>query len=161
AASLGADTRVPGQQRRWALTFDISLDQAVPQQPLRMALTGEWVATVSAVRDGEYDQAYEVANARVAGVGPVDVAVADVDARRPRLAPRFWASYRQDGAPLRVHFSNDVDPSHRTLLQMLATETQLVRPEGAGAQWTALERDGAGLYLAIYQWTGPERIVKR
>src|SRR5262249_56550999 len=55
----------------------------------------------------------------------------------------------------------DVDPSDRTLLQMLATETQLVRPAGAGAQWTALERDAAGLYLAVYQQTAPERIVKR
>src|SRR5262249_9721030 len=76
-------------------------------------------------------------------------------------ARRFWVTYRQDWAALRVHFPKDVDPSDRNLLQMLATETQLVRPEGAGAQWTALERDGAGLYLAIYQWTGPERIVKR
>jgi len=157
AAALAA---LPGQQRQWTLTFNTRLEQPGSEQPAGMSVTGEWISTVTAVRPGEYDAEIELANPRLSGrVGGVSPEVADQLQRR--LARRFWATYRSDGALLTVHFFKDTDPSDRNLLQMVASETQLVRPDRGQMVWTVLERDGAGSYLAIYNRGGSGSLIKR
>jgi HEAT repeat protein len=83
------------------------------------------------------------------------------EALRRRLERTFWITTRSDGALVRVHFPRDLDPADRNLLQMIATEAQRVVPAGAGAAWTALERDGAGTYLAAYRRDPEDRYHKR
>lgn len=148
APFLCAGTRaVPGEQRRWALDFRVRLEQPGGERPIEVELRGDWVSTISAVRPGEYDLALELANASMRGE--------DFQARP------FWATYRDDGALLAVHFPKDMDPSDRNLLQTIATETQLVHAGSDRPAWTALERDGGGEYLAIYNRTGLNTVTKR
>jgi hypothetical protein len=149
----------PGEQRRWALDFRVRLEQPGGERPVDVEINGDWVSTISAIRPGEYDAELEIANARV-GSGKNAPADATEQLRR-RLARPFWATYRDNGALLAIHFFKDVNPSDRNLLQMIATETQLVRPDSGRALWTVLERDGGGSYLAIYQRPVASVVVKR
>jgi hypothetical protein len=157
APFLCAGTRaVPGEQRRWTLDFRVRLEQPGGERPIEVDLSGDWVSTVSAVRPGEYDVALELANASLKSV-PADAS----EQLRRRLARPFWATYRDDGALLAFHFFKDMNPSDRNLLQTIATETQLVYAGPDRPVWTALERDGAGEYLAIYNRTDLNTVAKR
>lgn len=153
--------RTPGEQRRWALQFRTRLEQPGGERPVEISLTGDWVSTVSAVRPGEYDVALELSGARLKGDSSPNNPAQAIQQVERRLARPFWATYRDDGALLAVHFFKDVDPSDRNLLQMVASEAQLVRPNPAEMVWTVLERDGAGTYLAIYNRDEGQGLVKR
>ena len=74
------------------------LEQPGNDDPVRMQLTGDWVATVAAVRPGEIDVAHEVQSARVTGGGVANASAAEVEKLRQRLGRRFWVTYRDDGA---------------------------------------------------------------
>jgi hypothetical protein len=152
---------VPGEQRRWALDFLVRLEQPGLDQPVAIELSGDLVATISALREGEYDVALEVVNARIKSDGFGKQSPQAIEQVQQRLARRFWATYRDDGSLLGIHFFNDVDPGDRNLLQMIATEVQLVRRDASEMVWNALERDGAGTYLAIYNWADPHSVIKR
>ena len=157
--AAGSD-RIPGAQCRWSLRFQTRIEQPGAEKPVAIALTGDWISTVSAVRPGEYDVAIELAGARIGGdsiPNNSSDAVLQIDRR---LARPFWATYRDDGALTAVHFFKDVDPNDRNLLQMVASEAQLVRSIPGQAVWTAIERDGGGSYLAIYN-RDDRGIVKR
>jgi hypothetical protein len=60
-----------------------------------------------------------------------------------------------------VHFVTDMPASDRNVLEMIATESQLVRPDREQLTWTVLERDGAGEYLAIYTRADTTTVIKR
>jgi hypothetical protein len=152
---------VPGEQRRWALHFRVRLEQPGGESPVGIDLSGVWVATVSAVRAGEYDAALQIADLRLSGDGDRNPSADATNQLRRRLARPFWVTYRSDGALLAVHFFKDVDPSDANLLQMIATEAQFVCPDLSRPLWTVLERDAAGSYLAIYQRSEPGVVVKR
>jgi len=154
-------SHVPGQQRRWRLAFGAYLQQPEQKEPVQTQVTGDWVATVSASRDGEYDLEYELEDVAVSGGGVANVSPSDVEGLRRRLSRPFWLTYRDDGAALKAHFPKDSQGSDRNLLQMIATETQLVRPDRKPAQWTAIERDGGGLFMAAYQTGDQGTVIKR
>lgn len=149
----------PGWQRRYELALEARIGRS-GGDGRRVRLEGEWVETVAATRGGETDLACQVVGARLSSAGG-EAPPAAVDALRRRLERTFWVTTRSDGALVRVHFPRDVDPADRNLLQMIATEAQLVTPPGAGAAWTAVERDGAGLYLAAYRRDGAGRLAKK
>jgi len=151
----------PGEQRRWALHFRVRLDQPGIQKPVQVDLTGDWISTVTDVRSDDYDAALQLANAHLTGAGGGSVPSDALEQTQQRLSRRFWATYRKDGALLAVHFFKDVSPSDRNLLQMIATEAQLVCPDRGESVWRVIERDGAGSYLAIYNRTEPFVVVKR
>ena len=150
----------PGDQSRWSLTFTVRLEQAAATTPIQIRLTGEWTSTTSAVRKGEYDAALQLSSASVSGEG-VSSAADAIAPFEQRLMRPFWATYREDGSLLAMHFPNDADPSDRNLLQMIATHSQLVQRGPERPVWTVLERDGAGRYLAIYHRPEPNIVVKR
>lgn len=150
-----------GEQRRWALDFRTRLEQSGSKRPIEINLSGDWLSTVTAVRSGEYDVELEFANVHLSGnrVGnPGTDAVKQVELR---LGQRFWASYRDNGELLVVHFFKDTDPGDRNLLQMIATAAQVVRPETRKMVWNTQERDGGGSYLAIYNYADTNAIMKR
>ncbi len=151
----------PGEQHRWSLAFNAGFGRPEAKTPMTVHVKGEWVTTLSAIREAELDVACELVNARVSGDGFRDAAPADLQALEHRLTRRFWVTYRKDGAALRVHFPKDLEPGDRNLLEMIALSTQLVRNGSGDPQWTALERDGAGMYLAAYQQSAAGQIVKR
>ena len=151
----------PGEQHRWALEFHARLDQPGGAQPVEIDLSGDWVSTIIAVRPGEYDTEIEVVAARIAGSGVSAPSRDAAEQFRKRMSRPFWATYRSDGTLLRISFYKDVDPGDRNLLQMIATETQLVHPDRSGTEWTVTERDGAGSYLALYDQSEPKVVVKR
>jgi hypothetical protein len=153
--------KAPGDQRRWALEFRTRLEQLGGEQPIEIALSGEWVSTIIAMRAGEYDAALQVANLHLAGKGIGSGPAETVEQAQKRLSRPFWATYSDDGELLAIHFFKDVSPSDRNLLQMIATQTQLVRPDPDRLAWTVLERDGAGSYLAIYHRPDLNAVVKR
>ncbi len=105
--------------------------------------------------------ALELAGTHLAGNAGGNVSPEALEQTQRRLGRRFWATYRNDGALLAIHFFKDVDPSDRNLLQMIATAAQFVRPDASKMVWNALERDGAGSYLAIYNWAEPNAVIKR
>jgi hypothetical protein len=152
---------VPGEQRRWALDFRIRLEQTGGQRPFKIDLSGDWVSTISAVRPGEYDSELKLENAHVQGNGVQSVTADASEQLKRRLARPFWATYRDDGALIAVHFPKEVNPSDRNLLQMIATETELIHAGPDRPAWTELERDGAGEYLAIYNRPDSNVVVKR
>ena len=160
-ARAADEDRVAGEQRRWTLQFRTRLEHPGEQRPIEISLSGEWVSTVSAVRPGEYDVALEFAGARLKGEGIPNNSSQAIEQVERRLARTFWATYRDDGALLAVYFFKDVDPSDRNLLQMIATEVQLVQPGRSDMVWTVLERDGAGSYLAVYNRDGFQAVIKR
>lgn len=156
-----ASAASPGEQHRWSLEFRARLDQPGGQRQIEIYLSGDWVSTISAVRPGEYDAELEVALGRFTGAGLASPAAGAAEQFRRRMSRPFWATYRDDGALITIHFFKDVEPSDRNLLQMIATEIQLVRPDASRPQWTAFERDGAGGYLALYDQPEPRVVVKR
>jgi hypothetical protein len=152
-----------GDQCRWALHFRAQLDQQGAEKPVEVDLDGDWVSTITAVRPGEYDAALELAHAHLKGSAAGNTTANGIEQTERRLARPFWVTYRNDGALLAVHFFKDVSPSDRNLLQMIATEMQLVLPGSSlsGPVWNLLERDGGGSYLAIYNQPDPNTVVKR
>jgi hypothetical protein len=151
----------PGEQHRWTLEFHARLDQPGGARPVEIDLSGDWVSTVSAVRSGEYDAELEVLATRIAGSGISAPSRDAAEQFRKRMSRPFWATYRSDGTLLGVSFYKDVDPGDRNLLQIIATETQLVRPDHSGTKWIVTERDAAGSYLAVYDQPEPNLVVKR
>src|SRR6185437_689380 len=159
AAAAASPAVQPGDQLRWSLDFRVRLEQGAAR-PVEIHLAGEWVSTVSAVRSGEYDAQLQLANARFAGDAAAGAPAPALEDLRRRLSRPFWATYHEDGGLLAVHFFKDVAPNDRNLLQMIATQIQLVRPETQRSFWTVTERDGAGNYLAMYRRDANE-ILKR
>jgi hypothetical protein len=133
--------------------------------PIEIHLTGSWTNTISAVRDGDYDAQLQLADLQFTGDAVKSAPQASLAAMRGRLSCPFWATYRKDGGLLSMHFYRDMTASDRNLLQMIATELQLVRPDDTADSetktWTAQERDGAGEYSALYVSPQPGRILKR
>jgi hypothetical protein len=157
---LHAATRaVPGEQRRWALDFRTRLEQPGNARPIEIDLSGDWISTVSAVRPGEYDAVLQLANMRI-GTAANAVPADQSESVRRRLSRPFWATYRDDGSMLAVHFFKDMDPSDRNMLQMIATECQFVRAAVDRTSWTVRERDGAGECLASYDRANANTITK-
>jgi hypothetical protein len=152
---------VVGEQSRWTFEFRVRLEQADSQTPLEVDIDGEWVSTVCSVRLEGYDTRLQVTGTHIQGDGTSHAPSHTIEQVQQRLSRPFWATYANDGSLLRVHFFKDVNPSERNLLQVIATASQLVRPEPGRLGWTAMERDGAGSYLAIYNGSGPGTVVKR
>ena len=150
-----------GDQHRWALDFRVRLDQGAQERPVEVDLTGDWISTISAVHSGEYDAQLELADVHFKGEGIGSASSGAIEHLQQRLVRPFWATYRDNGELLAVHFFKDVDPSDRNLLQMIATETQLVVPDNERTEWSVIERDGAGSYLAIYLRPELNVVVKR
>jgi HEAT repeat protein len=151
-----------GDQRRWKLAFEAGMSEkrAGAAEPMTMRMSASWVVTVVATRDDAYDVACEVVAPKVSGGGVAGVQAAEVEALERRMARRFFVTYRRDGAAQEIYFPRDVDPGARNLLQLIVTDTQLVRPARPAPRWTAVERDGAGSYLAAYHETAPGQLVK-
>jgi HEAT repeat protein len=150
----------PGDQSRWSLDFRARLEQqAAP--PVEVHLTGDWISTVTAVRRGEYDARLQIVDVRFTGDAPESAPAPSLEDLRSRLSRPFWATYRTDGGLMAIHFFRDVSPTDCNLLQMIATELQLVRPDSVRPSWTARERDGAGEYVAVYVVPQADRIIKR
>lgn len=150
----------PGDQSRWSLDFSARMEQhAAP--PIEIHMTGDWTSTISAERAGEYDAQLQLADVQFTGDAVKGAPPASLSSLRARLSRPFWATYRNDGGLIAIHFYRDASPSDRNLLEMIATELQLVRPNTARTNWTAQERDGAGEYSALYVMPQPDRILKR
>ncbi len=159
-AAAAAPLMHPGDQSRWSLDFRVRLEQhAAP--PIEVHLMGDWVSTIAAARPGEYDAQLQIADVRFTGDAAKSAPAASLEDLRLRLSRPFWATYRADGGLLAIHFFRNVSPADRNLLQMVATELQLVQPDSARPSWTAQERDGAGEYVALYVAPQPDRIMKR
>lgn len=154
---------VLGRQRRFALRFETRIEHPGDKAPLTVNVTGDWVTTLTSAREGEQDVACQIVGARLSGTGVAQASHKEIEALAQRLSRRFWVTYRNDGAALRVHFPKDMAKSDRNLLEMIVTETEVVRPAADEPQWTAIERDGAGTYLAVYQRLPhrPVQLVKR
>jgi len=160
SAAVGPVQRIqPGDQSRWSLDFRARMEQP-SAQPIEIHMIGGWISTISAVRDGEYDAQLQLGDVQFAGDAVKGAPPASLKALQTRLSRPFWATYRNDGGLLSMHFFRDVSASDRNLLQMIATELQLVRPNSVRANWTAQERDGAGEYSATYLMPQPDRILK-
>ena len=157
-----------GDQSRWSLDFEARMEQAAAP-PIEIHIIGGWTSTVSAVRTGEYDAQLQVADLHFFGKWVKDVPPASLVALERRLSRPVWGTFRNDGGLLSMHFLRETSPSDRNLLQMIATELQIVRPGTAlesdhgsdSHTWTAHERDGAGEYVASYIASDPGRVVKR
>ena len=159
-AAVGYAQIQPGDQSRWSLDFRASMEQS-SAHPIEIRILADWTSTVAASRDGEYDARLQLAHIQFAGdtvKGAPESSIADL---RSRLSRPFWATYRSEGGLLSMHFLREETLSDRNLLQMIATELQLVRPASTRNSWTALERDGAGEYSALYLTPAPGRILKR
>jgi hypothetical protein len=158
-ATASEMARTPGLEHKWGLRFELGLTQPGRAESLDVTLTGEWVATITDARADEYDVAYEARGAHLSG-GGVHPEDGDVTAAEKRLARPFWITYRADGMAIGAHFPQDMPADARNLLEMIATESELVRGPAGAPEWTATERDGAGLYFAAYARDG-DRITKR
>jgi hypothetical protein len=150
----------PGDQSRWSLDFRTRMEQR-SASPIEVQMAGEWTSTVIAVRAGQYDAQLQLSHVQFTGVAAKSAPTAAIANLEARLSRPFWATYREDGELLTMHFLSNAAPSDRNLLQMIATELQLVRSGAASDSWTAQERDGAGEYSALYRMPQPDRIVKR
>jgi hypothetical protein len=150
----------PGDQSRWSLDFSSRLEQR-SASPVGISMAGDWTSTVTAVRAGQYDAQLQLSNVHFTGDAAKSASAAALAGLEARLSRPFWATYRDDGALVAVHFFSDTAPSDRNLLQMIATELELVRPDAAHSSWTAQERDGAGEYSALYLMPQPGSILKR
>jgi phage gp36-like protein len=160
AAAAAASQTLPGDQSRWSLDFSTSLQQQ-SASPMVAHIEGDWTSTISAVRAGEYDAQLQLVGVHFSdksSKGPSAKAVVDLQAR---LSRPFWVTCRSDGGLVAIHFYRDVRPSDRNLLQMIATELQLVRPDSSRVSWTVQERDGAGEYSALYVMPQAGQIMKR
>lgn len=159
AAAAASPTLHPGDQSRWSLDFSASMEQA-KARPIEIHIAGAWASTISAVRANDYDAQLQLAKIQFSGDAIKSTPPASLKDLQSRLSRPFWATYRNDGGLLSVHFYRDMSPSDRNLLQMIATELQLVQPGSAHQSWTAQERDGAGEYAALYLMSQPDRILK-
>jgi hypothetical protein len=159
-ATAAGSQPLPGDQSRWSLDFSTSLQQ---QSASRMEahIKGEWTSTITAVRAGEYDAQLQLADVHFTGESSKSAPAGAMTDLQSRLSRPFWVTCRGDGGLVAIHFYRDVRPSDRNLLQMIATELQLVRPDAGRNSWTAQERDGAGEYSALYVMPQPDRILKR
>jgi hypothetical protein len=84
-----------------------------------------------AVRAHEYDAQLQLADLQFTGDAVKDLPNASLTGLQYRLSRPFWATYRNDGGLLSIHFFRDMSASDRNLLQMIATELQLVQPEAS------------------------------
>jgi hypothetical protein len=159
AAAAASPTVQPGDQSRWSLDFRASMEQSTAR-PIEIHMSGAWTSTISAVRANDYDAQLQLAKIQFSGDALKSTSAAGLKDLQTRLSRPFWATYRNDGGLLSVHFYRDMSASDRNLLQMIATELQLVQPGSARQSWTAQERDGAGEYAALYLMSQPDRIVK-
>ncbi len=164
AASVPSQA-IAGEQSRWSLDFRASMEQA--SKPLTgIHLIATWKSTIIAVRPGGYDVQLQLADLHFKGDAVKDASPAALAVLEGRLSRPFWATCRADGGLLQMHFLRGVSPSDRNILQMIATDLQLVRPasldetQATPESWTAQERDGAGEYSALYV-AQPGRITKR
>ena len=166
-AATAASQVLPGDQSRWSLDYRASMQQTSAPS-IEIHMNGDWTSTISAVRDGEYDAQLQLADLRFSGDALKSGSPAALAALQTRLSRPIWATYRNDGGLLEMHFPREMSPSDRNLLQMIATDLQLVQPESASPtagqplrkSWTAQERDSAGEYSALYL-AQPDRILKR
>jgi hypothetical protein len=149
-----------GDQSRWSLDLRVRLEQKSAPS-VEVHLTGDWISTLVALRQGEYDTQLQLADVRFTGDDTKNAAPASLEELQLRLSRPFWATYRADGMLQAMHFFHDAGPSDCNLLQMIAAELQLVHPNLESSSWTARERDGAGEYLAVYVMPQPDRILKR
>ena len=159
AAAAASPTVQPGDQSRWSLDFRASMEQSTAR-PIEVHISGAWTSTISAVRANDYDAQLQLAKIQFAGDALKNTSAAGLRDLQSRLSRPFWATYRNDGGLLSVHFYRDMSASDRNLLQMIATELQLVQSGSARQSWTAQERDGAGEYSALYVMPQPNRITK-
>jgi hypothetical protein len=150
----------PGEQYRWSLDFSSRLEQR-SASPVGISMAGDWTSTVTAIRDGQYDAQLQLSDVHFTGDAAKSTSAAALASLEARLSRPFWATYRDDGELVAVHFFSDAAPSDRNLLQMIITELELVRPGAARDSWTAQERDGAGEYSALYLQPQSDRIFKR
>jgi hypothetical protein len=150
----------PSDQSRWSLDFSSRLEQR-SASPVGISMAGDWTSTITAVREGQYDAQLQLSDVHFTGDAAKSASAAARAALEARLCRPFWATYRDDGELVAVHFFSDTAPSDRNLLQMIATELELVRPDAAHSSWTAQERDGAGEYSALYLMPQPGSILKR
>jgi hypothetical protein len=159
-AAAGFSEVQPGDQSRWSLDFLARMEQS-SAQPIEIHMSGEWISTVAAVRAREYDAQLQLAHVDFKGDAVKHLPESSLADFRTRLSRPFWATFRSDGALVSMHFFRDQAPSDRNLLQMIATELQIVRSSQGRTSWTAQERDGAGEYSALYLMAAPDRILKR
>ncbi len=159
-ASAGFSEVLPGDQSRWSLDFRVRMEQSSAPS-IEVHLIGDWTTTVVAVRAHEYDEQMQLEDLQFSGDAVKNTSTSSLAELRTRLSRPFWATYRNDGGLVEMHFYRDQNASDRNLLQMIATELQLVRPESRRNSWTAQERDGAGGYSALYVMPQPDRILKR
>jgi len=159
-ATAAGSQALPGDQSRWSLDFSTSLQQQ-SASPIEAHIKGEWTSTITAVRAGEYDAQLQLADVHFTGESSKSAPAGAMTDLQSRLSRPFWVTCRGDGGLVAIHFYRDVRPSDRNLLQMIATELQLVRPESRRNSWTAQERDGAGEYSALYVMPQFDRILKR
>ena len=129
----------PGGQSRWSRDFSVRLEQQ-SAPPIAIHLTGDWISTLVASRPGEYDTQLQIAGVRFTGDGTTNASAASLEDLRLRLSRPFWATYRADGGLQAIHFFRDVSPTDCNLLQMIATELQLIHPNSERPEWTAQER---------------------
>lgn len=149
-----------GNQSSWTLDFRARLEQSAAR-PVEIHLTGEWTSTVVATRTAEYDAQLQIGSLSFTGDAVAKASAPALDDLRRRLSRPFWATYRDNGGLLAIHFLRDVSPDDQNLLQMIATELQLTQPPSHRSSWTAQERDGAGEYVALYTIPQSGSIVKR
>ena len=149
-----------GDQSRWPLDFRVRLEQSSSHN-VEIHARGELRSTIVGIRRGEYDVQLQIADLQFTGDPVKNVPSAAIAELRSRLSRPFWITYRTDGGMTGTHFFRNVEPADANLLQMVATELQLVRPADARSTWTAQERDAAGEYLALYVIPQPSRILKR
>jgi len=150
----------PGDQSRWSLDFRTCLEQP-SATPIEVHIVGDWTSTITAVRAGQYDAQLQLSDLHFSGDAAKSASATALAGLEARLSRPFWVTYRDDGELVAVHFFRDMAPSDRNLLQMIATELELVRPGAVHDSWTAQERDGAGEYSALYLMPQSGRILKR
>jgi len=161
AGATAADSQaLSGDQSRWSLDFHARMEQS-SAPPIELHVVGDWTATVVAVRAGEYDEQLQLEHLQFTGDAVENASATLLAEMQSRLSRPFWATCRRDGGLVETHFFRDQSPSDRNLLQMIATELQLVRPDFGRNSWTAQERDGTGEYSALYVMPQSDRILKR
>ncbi len=153
-----------GRQRRWAITLETRMQPAGASASAHggtTVLTGDWVGTVSGASAAGTDVAYQIENPHIVGNGFAAIDARDVSQLEQNLGRRFWVTYQADGAARQLHFPREMGDDVRNFLELLVTQTELVRPASPSPQWTATERDGAGAYFAAYEELGAGKVLKR
>ena len=167
APAASAAVRPPadaGRQRRWAITLETKMRQGDPSaagQVSSTVLTGDWTVTVSGASAAGTEMACRLENAHITGSGFGPVNTKDIAQLEQSLRKQFWVTIQRDGAAKELHFPHEMGDDVRNFLELLVTQTELVRAPQPSPQWTATERDGAGTYFAAYEQSGANTIVKR